>query len=76
MLIVVEFCFLRGRCHCDFFILGFLDLCGSSKACYFVHSCGVFQFSATMSNKTLRIESLLGMLTVKLQDDNFVKWSF
>lgn len=29
-----------------------------------------------MSENTLKIEGLLGMLTVKLQDDNFVKWSY
>ncbi|CAN6694328.1 unnamed protein product [Malus baccata var. baccata] len=29
-----------------------------------------------MSDKLVRIESLLGMLTVKLQDDNFVKWNY
>ncbi|KAM1040599.1 hypothetical protein ACFX2C_029870 [Malus domestica] len=26
--------------------------------------------------ESVKIEGLLGMLTVKLQDDNFVKWSF
>ncbi|KAM1240520.1 hypothetical protein ACFX2I_046068 [Malus domestica] len=29
-----------------------------------------------MAESTVKIEELLGMLTVKLQDDNFVKWSF
>ncbi|KAM2069153.1 hypothetical protein FF1_000705 [Malus domestica] len=29
-----------------------------------------------MSDKSVRIENLLGMLTVKLQDDNFVKWDY
>lgn len=29
-----------------------------------------------MSDKSIRIESVLGMLTVKLQDDNFVKWNY
>ncbi|XP_048420208.1 uncharacterized protein LOC125468468 [Pyrus x bretschneideri] len=29
-----------------------------------------------MSDKSIRIENLLGMLTVKLQDDNFVKWNY
>lgn len=28
-----------------------------------------------MANQ-VRIESLLGMLTIKLNDDNFIKWSF
>ena len=29
-----------------------------------------------MGDKSVRIENLLGMLTVKLQDDNFVKWNY
>ncbi|KAM2181670.1 hypothetical protein TB1_031621 [Malus domestica] len=29
-----------------------------------------------MAESNVRIENLLGMLTVKLQDDNFVKWSY
>lgn len=29
-----------------------------------------------MFDKLVRIESLLGMLIVKLQDDNFVKWNY
>lgn len=29
-----------------------------------------------MMESSVKIEGLLGTLTVKLQDDNFVKWSF
>ncbi|CAN6721396.1 unnamed protein product [Malus baccata var. baccata] len=29
-----------------------------------------------MTNPTVKVENLLGMLTIKLKDDNFVKWAF
>lgn len=29
-----------------------------------------------MSATTIKVESLLGMLTIKLKDDNFAKWAF
>lgn len=42
----------------------------------------VFEFDSIlkvlviMAESTVKIEGLLGMLTVKLADDNFVKWSY
>ncbi|XP_050137264.1 uncharacterized protein LOC126613724 [Malus sylvestris] len=32
--------------------------------------------SASLDMNTLKVESLLGMFTIRLHDDNFVKWSF
>ena len=29
-----------------------------------------------MTNPTVKVENLLGMLTIRLKDDNFVKWAF
>lgn len=29
-----------------------------------------------MSTSTVKVESLLGMLTMKLRDDNFANWAF
>ncbi|TQD97846.1 hypothetical protein C1H46_016541 [Malus baccata] len=29
-----------------------------------------------MANMNIKVENLLGMLTIKLRDDNFAKWAF
>lgn len=33
-------------------------------------------FALVMSTPVVKVESLLGMLTIKLRDDNFAKWAF